>query len=232
VQDREGESLRHDPDDRVGDLVDSHRPAQDPGVASELTLPLVIGENEDGECVGALVFGKNRSAEQRGHSRQVQPGRGDRSDAHQLCGAVPGDQISVVVAEGAQLRDRLHLATPLDEVVPGGAGLAESPGPHQFGIGKWPVLDDDDAISTLDRHIGIQEEADDRKVARANGHRDRHPGDGDEREPGVFHEHPEPELHVQPGHLLHSFSDPTLLRHAIELGIRRPFPQRAYVNGP
>ena len=113
---RKRESLGHDTHDRVRGVTETHGSAEDTGVGIELTLPLLVADDEDGRCTGTLVFVEKRTPEERRHARQPEARRRDGGDPDQLHVAVLGNEVALVVAEGAQLHHRLHPVLPLTEV--------------------------------------------------------------------------------------------------------------------
>ncbi len=114
--------------------------------------------------------------------------------------SVLGNEVALVVAEGAQLHHRLHPVLPLTEVERRRTNVTDPARACRVGAGDVSVPDHDDAVAPLDRHAGVEEGADEREIAGAERDRDRHAADRDERESGILREHAQPELHVEPRH--------------------------------
>ena len=200
MQNRKRESLGHDTHDRVRGVTETHGSAEDTGVGIELTLPLLVADDEDGRCTGTLVFVEKRTPEERRHARQPEARRRDGGDPDQLHLSVLGNEVALVVAEGAQLHHRLHAVLPLTEVERRRTNVIDPARACRVGARNVSVPDHDDAVAPLDRHAGVEERADEREIAGAERDGDRHAPDRDERESWILREHAQPELHVEPRH--------------------------------
>ena len=116
MQNRKRKSLGHDPDDGVRGVTETHGSAQDVCVGTELTLPLLIADDDDGRCTGTFVLVEEPAPEERLHPCQPQSGRGDGGDADQLHVSIFGNEVALFVTEGAQLGHRLHPIVPVTEI--------------------------------------------------------------------------------------------------------------------
>ena len=105
--------------------------------------------------------------------------------------AAVGGEIAPLVQERAEVADRLEVVAPLEEVRAGGVVHARS--------AEGPQADRDDAFAFRQGQRGVEPRAQDGEVARADRDRHRHAGHRHERQAGIFDEHPQPELHVEPG---------------------------------
>ena len=206
---RKGESRGHDTHDRVRGVTEAHGPAEDICVGIELALPLLVADHQYGRCTGTLVVVQKRPPEERRHACQPKARRRDGGDPDQLHVPVLGNQVALVVAEGAQLRHRLHPISPLAEVE----------------RRRW-VPDHHKSVAPLDRHAGVEEGADQREIAGAERDGDRHASDRDEREPWILREHAQPELDVEPRHF---HKRPPLVSRA--LGQEQGRARLAYLRG-
>lgn len=90
--------------------------AEDTGVGIELTLPLLVGDDEGRPCHRDARL--RREGYARGAAARPAPEarRRDRGDPDQLRVCVLGDEVALVVAERAPFRHRLHLVLAVNQV--------------------------------------------------------------------------------------------------------------------
>jgi hypothetical protein len=193
VRDREGKAQRHHADDGVHHIVEADRALQDLGVARELALPFLEAMTTTGGTPGRSSC-----------SISVRPSAGVtpvklKPDAvmaatRTSC-ARPSSAIRLRLSsrKGADGLDGFQLAAPLNEVLRRGAE-----GVSGIGTGHRPVADDNGPLAFFNRQRGVEHGAEDGEVSGADGDRQCHADDGDERQDGILDEHADAELYVDP----------------------------------
>ena len=146
---RKREALGHHADDRVVGGPEPDLLPKDGGVLPEARLPDVVADDDHPRRRVALIFGREKPSEQRGHPRHAKPARTHRRDAHHFRQPIARLQRRDVVLKRADLDDGRHLIPPGHEVVERLLILVV--------LRDVPVLERDDAVPFVERQRGRQQ---------------------------------------------------------------------------
>jgi hypothetical protein len=190
VRDREGETLPHHADHRHVLVSELYGPAEHVRVAAKAHPPQVVTEHGDSRGAGLLVgWGKDTPQERRCSCHPKARG-GDLGGLDGTRDAICGDQVAGDVAPCAELGDRAQRAAPDDKIVQD--ARLESVGRDV------PVLDLDDALAGRQRQRRMHEQRCHLEDDRPYADRKRHRQPADDGQARILHQHPAPELQVEP----------------------------------
>ena len=157
-----------------------------------MALPRVVANDDDRRGIGSFIRVQQRTPHERRHARHSECGARDLRHLDRLAPPIADVQIALERAIGAQVCHRSQRLSPGGEVV-GDVRLRSA-------CDDVPVPDGDDAVAVRKRN-GRPDDL--RRKLEGPGpepDRERHSEPAHDRESRIAHEHPEPELEVEPRH--------------------------------
>ena len=188
---RHREARGHHAHDRRGDTADAERGADDVPTGAEARAPVVVPDHHDLGRPDDLVRRREHASPRGRHPRQRERGRAHLRPARALRPAVVRDHVHVPEQRGPDEGER-------GEARPQRLVVAET---QQLLRARLLVAAHhaDDLVALIEGRRLVEDGVDEMVGGQARRDADAEGEDHHQREPRVLHEHPDPELQVEPG---------------------------------
>ena len=188
---RHREARGHHPHDRRGDAADAERGADDVGTGAEPRAPVVVPDHHHLGRPDGLVRLRERTSPRGRHPRQRERGRAHLRPPRALRPAVVRDHVHVPEqcgpdgCERGEARSQRLVVAETQRLLPARL-LVEAHHAH-------------DLVAPIEGRGLVEDGVDEMMGGQARRDADAEGEDHHQREPRMLHEHPDPELQVEPG---------------------------------
>ena len=188
---RHREALGHHAHDRRGDTADAERGTDDVGTGAEPRAPVVVADHHDLGRPDDFVRGREHAPPRGRHPRQRERGRAHLRPPRALRAAVVRDHVHLPEQRGPDEGER-------GEARPQRLVVAET---QQLLRARLLVAAHhaDDLVAPIEGRRLVEDGVEEMMGGQARRDADPEGEDHHQREPRVLHEHPDPELQVEPG---------------------------------